>query len=725
MQTLGQFAENVFEAFQPFFNPSSPGLRRVVEILPEFARLHDPDLFWGPTEKQAAQTARAHTERIQIGEAALFRAIIADGIRNRSQLATSSWLVEWIEAEEIDPQRFIASASTDRDDPFSVGYALERGVKIELLGMLGDRILPAALELARATVGRDRADLRHVLFALLDEPGGNYGDLSELFEYRRLARLRTRLVDRIVATPESGEDIQAWKALTRPQETVTTHSDAPAIVDTLGRRTFAEVLGARIRDVGAGLRKVGANSDSAFILHMDGPWGSGKSSILNFLKADLEQAKPRWLVIEFNAWRNQRRRPAWLPLILEVRSTAVRHFSWSLPAVWLVWLWWRIRMDWLSYLFALLLISIAGLLVWSTEPAAGGEAAERGLFGLTKAAEDALKALGAIIAAAASFIAMARGFSLGSQRNAEIYLESKSEPFRRIVRLFEWLVWAIHRPVAVFVDDLDRCDCDYVIELLEGIQTSLRAAPIVYVVAGDRNWICSSFEKHYADFSEKIGAPGRPLGYLFLDKVFQLSTSMPRLSARRQAEYWQQLLDRNDPEAAALRPEKKLEAERRAEADIKGMTRKEDVQQQIDKVEPGTFEREARLAAAARQTTTEEAIRAVEHRLQPFAGLLEANPRAMKRLVNAYGLNQARAYLEDRDVSVEALARWTIVELRWPLLADYLVRNWPEIAEGALTPSGFPTPIRELLASAEVREVFGGENDPGRLTIDSLKPILD
>ena len=85
---------------------------------------------------------------------------------------------------------------------------------------------------------------------------------------------------------------------------------------------------------------------------------------------------------------------------------------------------------------------------------------------------------------------------------------------------------------------------------------------------------------------------------------------------------------------------------------------------------------------------------------------------------------QARAYLENRKVSVEALARWTIIELRWPLLADYLSRNWPQIADARKTPHSFPEPILELLTSAEVRRVIGRPGQKGRLTRAKLAPIL-
>ena len=120
-------------------------------------------------------------------------------------------------------------------------------------------------------------------------------------------------------------------------------------------------------------------------------------------------------------------------------------------------------------------------------------------------------------------------------------------------------------------------------------------------------------------------------------------------------------------------------------------------------------------------------MRAAEHRLQPLAHLLEPNPRSMKRLVNAYGLNQARVFLEGRKVEVEALARWTIVELRWPILADYLATNWTDIAAGNLPFAQFPEDIRSLLADLDVREVFGvvgPQAAQGKLTVEALAPIL-
>ena len=443
------------------------------------------------------------------------------------------------------------------------------------------------------------------------------------------------------------------------------------------------MLAARIKDVGASLRASGRDTDWPSSCTWTGRGARENRYPRHFLKADLERSG--WLVVEFNAWRNQTRKPAWHPLILEVRRAAMRSATWWTPVVWLAWFWWRLRMDWMPYLVAVLLISLACVLAWWAGLGSQPDPLQN--------AGEAFKALGAIVATVISVLALARGFSLGSHRNAEAYLESKAEPFRRVIRLFEWMVWAVHRPVAVFVDDLDRCDGTYVIELLEGIQTSLPRR-------SDRLCRRRRLQMDLLELREALrrfrrrDRRARPPARLPLPRQgVQLSTSMPRLSARRQADYWRMLLDRSLGGAGAMQYKKQdLEAE--ASDKITGKTRQEDVQREIDRAPAGTIERESLLAAAAKQTASAATIRAVEHRLQSFAGLMEANPRAMKRLVNAYGLNQARAYLEDRKVPVEALAAGrssNCAGLCWPSI---LRRTGPKSPRDFMARATFPTRSR-------------------------------
>ena len=140
----------------------------------------------------------------------------------------------------------------------------------------------------------------------------------------------------------------------RPPERVTMHADDPATVDELGRRPFAEVIAARIEEVWATshAKRAGDGRDAgrAFMVHLHGPWGAGKTSVLNFLRAHLQDAdRPsahRWVVVEFNAWQQQRLRPPWWTLIQDIYAQSAHQLgvaqSVLLRAYWFVW---RARAD--------------------------------------------------------------------------------------------------------------------------------------------------------------------------------------------------------------------------------------------------------------------------------------------------------------------------------------------------------------------------------------------
>ena len=108
---------------------------------------------------------------------------------------------------------------------------------------------------------------------------------------------------------------------------------------------------------------------------------------------------------------------------------------------------------------------------------------------------------------------------------------------QQISRHFERLVFMMKQPIAVFVDDLDRCNDSYTVEFLERIQTLFREAGVFYVIAADRRWLFSSYKRAYDSFKNDIDEPGRPLSHLFLEKTFQLSVNLPRLSPELQRQY--------------------------------------------------------------------------------------------------------------------------------------------------------------------------------------------
>jgi len=556
------------------------------------------------------------------------------------------------------------------------------------------------------------------------------------------------------STPFEAEQSPA----TDPQydERVATHADTPVHMDELDRRPFAEVIGARLDEVWAAHGNESERPSGAFMAHVHGPWGTGKTSVLNFLEAHLKDERrtqphfssgeftcaPSWIVIKFNAWQHQRIRPPWWSLISEVYRQSVKQLGgWNLKSLWLRvrWLWWRVRVDWLPALVAIALITLALVTIFTIDfSSAAGVAGSEGTSGglsdqeartvelALKNVETALKILIAVTAAGAAVFTAMRSLAFGSARAAQAYTDLRNDPLRPIARLFEKLIAAVKQPVVIFIDDLDRCDGRYVVDLLEGIQTLFRTAPVTYVVAADRKWICSSFQKAYEDFGETVGNPGRPLGYLFLEKVFQISAAVPHLSSTARRKYWTSLLR---PTGERSNDDEQAELKKEALGRLSSAFTQADLEADIGRTTPGTPEEQAARAAAAMRITSAEARRETEHLLQRFSALLEPNPRAMKRLVNAYGMHQATHFLEGRRVPPAALAQWTILELRWPLLADFLAARPHRLTlltnHATSVDETIPKDLQPLIDDEAVKAVLMGERAGVKpLTVQTIREIV-
>ncbi len=192
---------------------------------------------------------------------------------------------------------------------------------------------------------------------------------------------------------------------------------------------------------------------------------------------------------------------------------------------------------------------------------------------------------------------------------------------------------------------------------------------------------------------------------------------MPVATQRR---YWDRLT-----EMKASKSPKKVETElRRAETEAEQIMGKESDEEKIlfkiYDYRGDVLVQQALLGVAAKRIMKPAARKKSEHLLHPFVDFLDPNPRAMKRFVNAYAFRKAIALLGGRDMETGPLALWTLMELRWPLLADYLTDH-PEMVErigSELASDGIPPDIKELFTDGAVLAVVQG-NDPLR------RPALD
>jgi len=507
------------------------------------------------------------------------------------------------------------------------------------------------------------------------------------------------------AESRNGDQAPESPVLDTAFEGVEWSADQPTPDDQLQRKPLAEALVSRLRSVHAD------EENASFLLHVDGPWGSGKSTLLLLMQEALE---PDWLVVSYNAWRQASIGPTWWSLLTSLRKTYQRRLPVAArvrlrAAEGLA----RLSHGGPAYVATLAFATVLALVVgWLLLRVTGGSI------------RDAADTFGAAVGAAGILyagVAIAGRFLFwDSPRGARAFEEITDNPMGQVAEHFAWLIGRIEKPVAFFIDDLDRCKENDVVEVLESVQTLMRTAGAdvppsdkgggpYFVVAADGAWIRRSFEHAYEAFAGTVDEPGRPLGYLFLDKLFQLSVPVPELSLERKRRFLARLLrlqmadgDR-DMEAKAKDAREQI-ARSGSDADVVAVFRAAS-EELRDLIAPDVVQR---LASA-------DVERATEHALSKFAPLLPPNPRSMKRFINAFGVARTVHTLEGSPVESDVLALWTVLRARWPLLAQEFTAL-PELIErvGAAVPAGgdVPEEILPLLQSQEVIDVvqfpFGG-----------------
>jgi len=523
------------------------------------------------------------------------------------------------------------------------------------------------------------------------------------------------------------------------------HADNPSTDDLLGRKPFAKAIAGGMR-----YYQKNAGFTGAFLVHLYGSWGSGKTTLLEFLKEELDpdfvkskraqwfnrsnNSNDRsttdcpWIIVSFNAWRQQRVRPPWWALMdgvyMQIRRKSRFPFSW---AIWIKENCWRIWNSWsrafwiaaLSFLFIAVAIFLGLIPLESIH-----KAAQSG--GMDLLAFFSNKVVSGLMASIVSIIAGIRAFGnslLPSSPSAATQFQLKtSDPMDKLQRHFQKMIsWTRKKPVAIFIDDLDRCSEDYTIELLEGIQTIFRDAKyLTFVIAADRKWLYSCYQKVYETFSETFNDIGRPLGYLFLDKTFQISVPVPKLSGHYRDAYLHYLvtLDKefeNNKEKAKKRAEREIIDMNSSNLDRKlkaNLGTKIETESQV--VEDQAF----REVIVEQIFTRPEFKEKTENFLSKFSSFMEPNPRSMKRLVTAFGIWRARDILSGSYIEEDKLAQWVIISQRWPLMAT-LLEEHPEIVDiikgkekqkwgEILEEKGFNESTRQMLLDPAISDVILG-----------------
>ena len=234
---------------------------------------------------------------------------------------------------------------------------------------------------------------------------------------------------------------------------------------------------------------------------------------------------------------------------------------------------------------------------------------------------------------------------------------------------------------------------------------------------GLRRWsFCSMGLGEAGKAPSSYATLGRPLGSLFLEKIFQFAATLPDIPPANKAEFWNRLLHIPKQEVESGTED--------AKARLAAFNTEEEILRVVAEVDASDNPRAAQLVreAAIRRLVEPDLIAKPSHHvLQLFADFVESNPRAMKRQIMAYGMARATDLASFRSTPQPLLAAWSVLCMRWPALGDWLREDPDRLSAGAATAvetNAADKAFASLLHSPEVQRLISGGRTKGLFSLD-------
>lgn len=334
------------------------------------------------------------------------------------------------------------------------------------------------------------------------------------------------------------------------------------------------------------LRQLLDNRDTRapLAISVNGPWGSGKTSIMKMLETELKRTR-RFQFVWFNAWQYRTEEQILQAFLAAISDQLTRHQSF-----WFTLKMCRVRWKYatdlkrLGYLISTIAVisglTLASTAAWDqyqqrtdTEVVTTKGAGQMGRVtkpdtGPTEKAKDTGDKTLENAVKGATGGGLSVGFLLLLSRLILPFQKPLKSLFSaaatgadggdashvdRFNREFMMVREALgKRKFLVFIDDLDRCGPDQIVEVLKTvnlISTAPAGAGRTFFVLGfDWHFVTSMIELHFKELIEKHGDKGTDFAREYLKKIVTLSLSVPEPSRQRLADLAQQR--GNNPKAA-------------------------------------------------------------------------------------------------------------------------------------------------------------------------------
>jgi Cdc6-like AAA superfamily ATPase len=411
------------------------------------------------------------------------------------------------------------------------------------------------------------------------------------------------------------------------------NTDEPATEDLLGRQSLIDDLDEIIDHV------FKDNKKTNFTVLINGDWGSGKSSIWNMLSQRLNPAK--WKKVEYNAWEHHHLKNPWWILINMISQAASRE-NWN--GSFNSHTWWSLKMKYrldrilFSFFIVMLLLILSTILFEDTE------------------VENISKIVGISSTILGFFTGLFTKFFVSNIGNEELKDRFPEHPYGRIRSRFKSLME--ENNLVIFIDDLDRCEPEPTVKLLESIQTLFKGERILYVIAADQQWLIRCFNEYYKVFRD-ISTSGISLGEKFIQKSFQLRVNIPRIEKNRFKEYYLKQIIEPKKSEISVKTKGNSAADGTKDLGAEGQS----------------------PSANNQASTAKEILVQKKKYLEEFieAGLPK-NPRLLKLFLNQYIVMRSILKIEgfnfdDDTEGREKAVRFLIFSMKYPSLANQLKNN--------------------------------------------------
>jgi photosystem II stability/assembly factor-like uncharacterized protein len=311
------------------------------------------------------------------------------------------------------------------------------------------------------------------------------------------------------------------------------------------------------RGISRFLRNV--NTAAPLTISVDGPWGSGKSSLMNLIQSDLESYGFR--TVWFNAWHHQREESLLAALLESLRRKAAPSLFDLQPGGirYRLKLWWRkIRSP--AFYNRLLLIAALLLIARFVLPANAirdvlrqavslqgiqvGEALQL-LLATVMGAVGGTQAFEAIRRLAAFTVQPAELLATKSQSSRLSELERQTSLRFRFAQEFHDFCEAFKpRNLIIFIDDLDRCDPETVAMTLECVNYLVSSGDCYFVLGMDYHRIQTCIAQKYASevkTTQQLAGAADPTAGLsdfsrrYLEKLINLQVRLPESTTEQRA----------------------------------------------------------------------------------------------------------------------------------------------------------------------------------------------